>query len=115
MTKKILFLFIFIVSIIAAAFAVATEENKGAATMELFGGYKGKVPFNHQNHQTRLKDCNACHNTFPKTPGVIQDMKSKGKLKKKQVMNKMCIKCHKAEKKAGNKTGPTTCSKCHVK
>jgi hypothetical protein len=42
-------------------------------------------------------------------------MKAQGKLKPKHVMNKMCIKCHRAEKKAGNPSGPLTCSKCHVK
>ena len=30
-------------------------------------------------------------------------------------MNKICIKCHKLKKKAGEKAGPTKCSQCHVK
>lgn len=123
MKTKTLFVFFFTITLIATAFAVAVEENKdvakeenkGAAQIDIPGGYKGKVPFNHQMHQTQLKDCNTCHDLFPKAPGAIDDLKAKKTLKKKQVMNKLCIKCHKAEKKAGNKTGPTTCSKCHVK
>jgi mono/diheme cytochrome c family protein len=31
------------------------------------------------------------------------------------VMTKHCIKCHKTNKKRGEKTGPTTCAKCHTK
>lgn len=133
MKTKTLFVFFFTITLIAAAFAVAVEENKdaaaveenkdaaavdenkGAAQIDIPGGYKGKVPFNHQMHQTQLKDCNVCHDLFPKAPGAIDDLKTKKTLKKKQVMNKVCIKCHKAEKNAGNKAGPTTCSKCHVK
>jgi len=42
-------------------------------------------------------------------------LKIKGELKKKQVMKKKCVSCHKAMKKAKQKTGPTKCSACHVK
>ena len=46
---------------------------------------------------------------------ALKSLKREGALKKKQVMNTLCIKCHKAEKKAGNKAGPVTCSQCHVR
>jgi hypothetical protein len=33
----------------------------------------------------------------------------------KQVMNKLCVQCHKERKKAGDTSGPTTCTQCHRK
>jgi len=95
--------------------AMAADGENGPEKMDLLGGSRGKVPFPHQQHQTRLADCNACHSLFPKTNNAITELKKTDKLKNKQIMNKLCIKCHKAEKKAGNPSGPTTCSKCHVK
>jgi len=38
-------------------------------------------------------------------------MKDADEMKKKAVMNKICIKCHKAKKKEGLKTGPTCLQK----
>ncbi len=60
---------------------------------------------------------------FTARPGIvigkkgaeIEQLKKDGKLARKQIMNKLCVKCHKAEKRAGNKAGPVTCSKCHHK
>lgn len=93
----------------------AAEMNNGAEQMMLFGGSRGKVPFPHRMHQDNLNECGSCHSIFPQLSGAIEDMKAKKKLNKKQVMNKLCLKCHRAEKKAGNKSGPTTCSTCHVR
>ena len=103
---------LFFLLISAVVFAV---ENKGSEQIEIFGGSRGKVPFPHHAHQTRIGDCNVCHASFPQEPNALVKLKENGKLKKKQVMNKQCIKCHKAEKAAGNKFGPTTCSKCHIR
>jgi cytochrome c2 len=50
---------------------------------------------------------NDCHDLFQQEAGVIQDLKNQGKLKTKQVMNKKCLKCHRAKKKAGEEAGPT--------
>jgi arsenate reductase len=36
-------------------------------------------------------------------------------MKPKKVMNLQCIKCHKAEKRAGKPHGPVTCTTCHAK
>ena len=94
---------------------VVGAANQGAENMTLFGGSRGDVPFPHHAHQARLKDCNTCHAVFPQEADGIRKMKEAGNLKPKQVMNKQCVKCHKDEKMAGNPTGPTTCSKCHVK
>jgi hypothetical protein len=98
----------------SVAFSVV-DKNKGAANIEIDGGKKGKVPFPHRQHQERLVDCKICHSVFPQKPGSIKELKGQGKLKKKYVMNKLCTKCHKAKKKAGQKSGPTKCSKCHIK
>ncbi len=102
----------FLLSVIAVGMAV---ENKGAAQMSLTGGTQGMVAFPHHQHQTRLGDCQVCHSAFPQENGAIDKMKKEGKLKSKAVMNKQCIKCHRAEKKAGNPSGPLTCLKCHKK
>ena len=105
---------ILIIIIFTGALAVAVE-NQGAKDIKLDGGKKGGIDFPHHLHQNAIGDCNACHNVFPQTAGIIKDLKIQKKLKKKQVMNKTCIKCHKEKKKAGEKTGPTKCSQCHVK
>ena len=90
-------------------------ENKGAADMQIDGGSRGAVPFPHRIHQDKIGDCKTCHAVFPQEPQSLSRLKKSGQMKPKEVMNKLCVKCHKAEKKAGNKTGPTTCSKCHLK
>lgn len=110
--KKILLVIMGIMLACAISFA---DLDKGAKEKELSGGTRGKVPFPHHKHQEKLGDCKVCHDVFPQTSGTIEDLKKQGKLKKKSVMNKLCIKCHKADKKAGKKTGPTSCSKCHKK
>ncbi len=112
-SKTILLLIIFI--ILFTVTIVAAVKNEGAKDIEIYGGSKEKIPFPHHMHQTNLEDCNICHSLFPQKPNSINDLKTKGQLKKKQVMRKLCIKCHKTEKRAGNKTGPTKCSKCHIK
>ena len=90
-------------------------QNPGAEKMVLDGGNRGKVPFPHKKHQEVLTDCNICHSVFDMESGIIEKMKAEGKLKQKQVMNVQCTKCHKAQKQEGKPTGPTTCSKCHVR
>jgi cytochrome c7-like protein len=105
---------ILIIIVFTGSLAVAVQ-NQGAKDIKLDGGQKGVVDFPHHLHQSAIGDCNACHSVFPKTAGIIKELKIQKKLKKKQVMNKTCIKCHKEKKKAGVKTGPTKCSQCHVK
>jgi hypothetical protein len=93
----------------------AAEQNKGAENITLDGGNRGKVPFPHHRHQEKIADCEICHSTFPQEAGIIEKLKVEGQLKKKYVMNKLCTKCHKEKKNAGEKAGPTTCAKCHIK
>ena len=99
---------------VAISFSMA-EQNRGPEVIELDGGTKGQISFPHRRHQDRLDNCQMCHAVFPQQPGAIKQLKASGKLKKKQVMRKLCIQCHKAEKKAGRTAGPTSCARCHVK
>ena len=90
--------------------AAASPEN-----IVIFGGRSGKVPFPHADHQARLQDCNICHSAFPQEADAMKRMKEKGTLRPKKVMNLQCIKCHKADKRAGKPHGPVTCKTCHIK
>ena len=92
-----------------------TQQNRGAKEIELQGGTRGKVAFPLHLHQEKIVDCRICHAVFEQKAGSIAELKAQGKLKKKHVMNKLCTKCHKEKKRAGEKTGPTTCKKCHIK
>lgn len=105
------------VLIVGAALAMSSGavENRGAAEITIEGGKRGDVPFPHQRHQEKLVDCNICHTVFPQEKGAIDALKAEGKLKPKQVMNGQCTKCHKEKKRAGEATGPTTCTSCHIK
>jgi hypothetical protein len=98
----------------AIALGVASE-NKGTQDILLEGGKRGHVPFPHYRHQENLQDCQICHSVFEQKSGSIEKLKAQGNLKKKYVMNKLCTQCHKQTKKAGKKSGPTTCAKCHIK
>jgi hypothetical protein len=97
------------------ALSGAPVRNKGAADIKLPGGTRGPVPFPHHQHQNKLVDCQICHSLYPQKAGIIEELKAAGTLKKKQVMNKQCTKCHKEKKKEGIKAGPTSCAKCHIK
>lgn len=104
-----------VVLAIVTAFGVQAQVGKGAAQMTLQGGSRGAVPFPHGDHQSRLQDCLICHSVFPQEKGSIERLKTSGELQKKKVMNTLCIKCHKAEKKDGKTSGPVTCGQCHVR
>ena len=114
---KLLLILISMVALTAVssiAVCLATE-NQGAENIVLEGGTRGNVSFPHRQHQKNLGDCQICHSVFPQESGVIQKLKAQGTLKKKHVMNKLCTKCHKEKKKAGQPSGPTSCAKCHIK
>lgn len=115
-TMKILVLVLLATGVVGLAGAYTLQtENKGAPQMTLNGGKSGPVPFPHLAHQTALGDCAVCHELFPQQAGAIDALKASGELQQKQVMNKHCTKCHKQMKKEGQKTGPITCTSCHVK
>jgi len=88
-------------------------ENKGAEIIFLNGGKMRDVHFPHHRHQNALGDCKVCHDLFPARAGSIAELKKQGKLKRKQVMEEHCIACHKKKKAAGDRTGPTSCARCH--
>jgi len=100
---------------LAAAVSTPAVENRGADQITLHGGSRGDVSFPHHRHQKALEDCKICHDTFPQQAGAIDELKNSGDLKPKQVMNKLCTKCHRDRKQAGETSGPTTCTKCHQK
>jgi hypothetical protein len=102
--------------IVGSSIAVSLAiENQGAGKIELMAAKGAKFPFPIVSTRKKLGDCEICHSVFPQEAGAIEDLKEQGKLKKKYVMNKLCTKCHKEKKKAGQQSGPTTCSKCHIK
>ncbi len=111
---KPLGLMVCILSLTLAFGWVFAAENKGAKEIQLNGGTRGPVPFPHERHQEVVGDCRACHDLFPQEPGAIDSLKSQEKLAQQQVMNKLCLQCHRAKKAAGKtKYGPLTCSQCH--
>ncbi len=89
-------------------------HGNGAETIILEGGKNGRVPFPHHQHHETLNDCQKCHGLFPQESGIIEKMKDEGQLKSKQVM-KQCLDCHRKLAKAGEKSGPRSCKKCHIK
>ncbi|MCP3900792.1 MAG: cytochrome c3 family protein, partial [Desulfobacteraceae bacterium] len=93
-------IFVSALIIFSCAIAVAVQ-NQGKKDIKIDGGKKGVVNFPHHQHQNQIDDCNKCHDVFPQTPKSIQVLIADGKLKKKQVMNKTCLKCHRTMKKAG--------------
>jgi hypothetical protein len=105
-----------VIILVSTFFLIAAAvENKGAEQITIDGGERGTVAFPHHQHQNKLGDCKICHSYFPQQPRAIEQLKKEGKLVPKQIMNKLCVKCHKSEKRAGNAAGPVTCSKCHHK
>lgn len=73
-----------------SAFAADSYEYKGGAM--------GKVAFPHKAHMKL--GCAKCHEGAPKKIEMNKDV----------AHNKLCVKCHKAEKK-----GPQGCKDCHKK
>ncbi len=91
------------------------DQNQGRKEISLYGGKSGTILFPHHTHQKSVTDCQVCHLSFAQKEGALEAAKKSEALKKKYVMNKICLKCHRALKKAGEKSGPTSCKKCHTK
>jgi hypothetical protein len=102
----------FICGICFLAAGVWAAANRGPDQIVIDGGKAGNTPFPHHRHQDTLKDCNLCHNLFPQQAGAIEKLKQDGTLRNKQVM-KQCQSCHRKMAREGQKTGPTSCKKCH--
>lgn len=115
--KKIVY---FVMSIFVLSLTVLVNaqdaQNKGSETVIFEKGKMPKVIFAHHMHQQRLNnDCSSCHDLFPMQAGIVKEMIVQKKLKKQQVMNSKCIKCHKEKKAAGLNAGPVKCTQCHVR
>ncbi len=105
--------------ILAGLFLVPTlsfaGKIQGREEISLYGGRSGNILFPHHLHQKVVTDCQTCHINFAQREGALEAAKTSKALKKKQVMNKTCLKCHRALKKSGEKSGPTSCKQCHTK
>jgi len=110
-----IFFAVLIVLVTMTGWRAFAQENKGADQMRLEGGGQGSVPFPHHRHQTALGDCLVCHSFFDQEKGAITEAIADGRLVKKQVMNKLCIQCHRRQKQDGKPGGPLTCTQCHKK
>ena len=113
------FMAVTVVSALALLFAwgATAQTSKGPEQIILTdGSSQGPVNFPHHRHQKALdENCMVCHALFAQAPGSIAKAKSEGKLSPKQVMNSLCIQCHRDRKQAGQTSGPTSCTKCHKK
>lgn len=105
----------------SAALAAGTSESendasdRGADMITLQGGAPGDVPFPHELHQQNLEDCKVCHDSYPEKKDAIRDRQKAGELKRQQVMNSQCIKCHVARRTESRASGPTKCQRCHLR
>ena len=116
MTQKKIFITCLIATgmMLASVFTFA-GETQGRKEISLNGGASGNILFPHHRHQEIVKDCQTCHGDFDQTEGALAAAKKADILKKKQIMNNTCLKCHRAMKKAKEKTGPVSCKGCHTK
>jgi DNA-directed RNA polymerase subunit M/transcription elongation factor TFIIS len=110
MNRIALFCVVFFLILLTTGLA----QNYGKKEILIDGGKKGNILFPHQAHQSRIKDCKVCHASFPQKQGALKESMGTGVLKKKQVMNTICLKCHREDKNAGKTHGPVKCSGCHA-
>ncbi len=104
-------MFVFAVMFCASTMA---EIDKGPEKIMIDAGPKGAVSFPHRQHQeTEGITCKTCHKLFPQKAGSIDLLLKEGTLAPRQVMNDLCIKCHRERAAAGKPAGPRMCRKCH--
>ncbi|MFW5908672.1 MAG: cytochrome c3 family protein [Desulfosalsimonas sp.] len=100
-----------------AAVPAKTSEKEakdtGAEMISLEGGALGKVGFPHLLHQQALGSCKECHELYPAENGAIITLQKTGEIKRQQVMNTRCIKCHVERKSVSKPSGSTKCARCH--
>ena len=108
------------------------DINVQAACPEMKGLKKDKkkvVKFTHKAHVEMLAKkekkfvCATCHTSAASEKDIVgadkcgrlqKDLeKDGGPAKLKNHFHAICLKCHKALKKAGEKSGPTSCKGCH--
>ncbi|MFO7838584.1 MAG: cytochrome c3 family protein [Desulfosalsimonadaceae bacterium] len=91
------------------------EAGRGAEMIQLEAGRQPQVLFPHHLHQQKTNNCSVCHQSFPQKRGAINALQEKGELAKQEVMNEICLACHRAKMQAGEPGGPLSCSKCHAR
>ena len=104
------------------AFAVPAAPTGDLKVAKAEGAEKkAPVNYNHEKHMASAPDCKSCHHTWD-GEGALKKCSECHKAKKdgkalgiKTALHKACKDCHKDLKKAGKKTGPTSCKGCHVK
>ncbi len=90
--------------------------DKGADMIQLnLDRAMAEVDFPHHVHQNVVNDCDACHMTFPMAAGIIEEKITRREFRKQQIMNDVCLDCHRAMKTAGQSTGPVACNQCHIR
>ncbi len=113
--KKILITGLTAFGLLLASVFTFAGQTQGRKEISLNGGASGNVLFPHHQHQEVVTDCQTCHADFDQTEGALDAAKKANVLKKKQIMNNTCLKCHRSMKKTGEKTGPVSCKGCHIK
>ena len=101
------------VMLLAAVVTAGAAQPQGATVIALSGGRFGDVAFPHRRHQDTITECAVCHRLFPQNPGSIDRLKQDGNLGPRDVMNRLCLNCHRAAKRRGEASGPTSCTACH--
>jgi hypothetical protein len=111
--------------VILSGFVLSMMMASGVLAKDVieFNPKYGKVTFTHKKHVEALQnDCLKCHHTWKKgeTSGKgcndCHKAKAEGKtISGKDAFHKKCKGCHDEAKKANKPTGPTSCTKCHVK
>lgn len=92
------------------------ETGTGAEEIVLDGGKLGEIRFPHRQHQCdEPPNCQRCHDLFPQVKNSIALSKQEGTLDPRQVMNGLCITCHREAAEAGKPSGPRSCTVCHEK
>lgn len=118
------------IAVILLAFGVVSSANQGPVKVSINAAAKKlpAVPFAHEQHATRIKQCDKCHHS---NKGLTAENAAKAKVEKcsvchldpkpnvpgmrdaspqKNPFHSLCMGCHKQQKK-----GPALCKDCHKK
>ena len=119
--KKLVVLLMAVAFMVVSASLFAMPKAPEKVTINEVQKRKPAVTFNHKAHADQF-GCKECHhkwkggNAVPRKCSECHKAKKEGKIPSaKHAYHKRCKGCHKKMKKAGKKTGPTSCRKCHKK
>jgi hypothetical protein len=140
--KRLMFILAVAAMSVVFVFAVvnATQECPDTITMDsnVFPTHsKGLVTFSHKKHNADYKvpctechhvyadgkntwkqgdavqECDACHSEAKAPAGAKMSKEEKIQKYYYSAIHENCLGCHKALKKEGKPTGPTSCKGCH--